>query len=313
MKKIILYSIAISFFFCSCEDILAKTLELEDFDFEKQMALSGTLISSADQFRLLVSENQAITSPRGDWQPLDDAMVSLYKDGSLVGELAFKAEADSVLEVDSVFVLDLENIDVTPGVFSIEVSHPDFPTASAASVLPSEIPLTEIVFEEDFGIAPNFLERTDAIHITFSDPPDEENYYSFTIDSDTITMDTFIWQNDTTIFERELYLSLDTNEPNVHLNGNTILFKDDFFNGQEHTISFYVLDSSGDGISEFIDDLEISWEVTSIEHFEFTQSLDLYYDAQGFGPFSEAVTVFNNVEGGVGIFSAINRAIYKIP
>lgn len=313
MKKIIIISIAISFIFCSCQDILTKTLELEDFDFEKQLVISGTLISSEEEFRLLVSENQAITEPLNDWQALEDAQVSIYKDGSLLSELAFEANAGEENEVDSLFVLDLNNVDVEPGTYRVEVSHPDFPTATATSTLPEEIPITSIVFEEDFGIAPNFLERTDAVLITINDPAEEKNYYSFTIETDTIVLDTFEFLGDTTFVEQELFVDIDSAEPNIIFTGGKVLFNDDFFNGTEHTIIFYVNSFFGRDLSEFKDNMEIGWEVMSKEDFEFTQSLNLYYDSQGFGPFSEAVSLFNNVEGGVGIFSTINRTFYDIP
>lgn len=312
MKKIILYSIACSLILSSCEDLLTKTLDLEEFAFEKQLAVSGSLTSTEDQFRVLVSENQSITDPLGQWSPLSDAEVSLYRDGTLVEKLSFDENSGEEGGVDSLFVVDLDNVDIVPGEYRIEVLHPDFPAANATSILPQEIPLTEISFEEDFGIAPNFLERTDAVTITFNDPP-EENYYSFSIESDSIAVDTFVFLNDTTIFENPIRVSLDTNEPNIVRSSNRILFSDDFFNGTEHTITFYVTDFSEDGIVDILDILDINWSVVSKEHFEFTQSLDLYYDSQGFGPFSEAVSLFNNVEGGVGIFSALNRKLYKFP
>lgn len=316
MKKILFFSIATTLIFSSCEDILTKNLELEEIAFEKQIAISGSLDSSADEFSVLVSENQSITDPFDEWEALSDAIVSLYQDEVLLGELSFEETSVQPEEAfengKGLFVLDLENLNIEPNDYRIEVSHPDFPDASATSTLPSEIAIDNIVFEADFGIAPNFLERTDAVHISFTDPPGD-NYYNFNIVSDTIGMDTFIFEMDTFIFEQFYYISIDSNEPNVQFTNNGVLFSDDFFDGEEHTITFYVTDFSPEGISEFRNELDIEWEVMSEEKFRFKESFNLYQDSQGFGPFSEAVSIYNNIEGGVGVFSTTNKSFYPIP
>ena len=312
MKNLIIVSIALCFVLSSCENLLVKNLELEEFNYEREIAISGILASEEDEFRLLISENQAITDPFDQWEPLVDAEASLYKGETLVGELNYQEEATLENQVNGVFVLDIENEDISPGEYRIEVSHPELGTAMATSEVPQDVVLDEIVFEPDFGIAPNFLERSDGLIITFNDPP-EDNYYSLSIESAAVKFDTFIFNMDTMIFENRPYISIDTNEPNAQLSGDLVLLTDDFFNGENHTITLYVTDFSEEGLEAIKDDLEIKWEVISKDKYEFDSSIELYYNSQGLGPFSEAVSIFNNIEGGVGIFGCLNRTFYKIP
>lgn len=312
MKKTYFILIACCLIFTACEDALVKTLELEDFDYEKQMAISGALNSEADEFKLLISENQAITDPFDEWEPAVDATATLFKGTTIIGNPTL-VEGNPAEGPKDLFSLNLEGIDLDPGTYRLEVEHPTLGMASAETEIPVDVQLRDIEFSEDHGIAPNFLTRLDAVLVTFDDPP-EDNYYSLRFELDTIIMDTFIFENDTIIYQEGLYLDVDTDEEGAQFINNGILFNDSFFNGTENTVTLFLagLDYV-ENKQEVIDNLKITWDVISRDKFEFDSSLELYYDSQGFGPFTEAVSIFNNVEGGVGIFSGLNRSFYPIP
>lgn len=322
MKKIILFALISLFFFSACENILVKTLELEDFDYESQLVITGTLISNDSIFKLLISENRAITEPLYEWEPLEGAIATLYKEESSIGELTYN-ENSFIEEVwtgngwgevsKGLYELELGNLDLSPGKYSIEVSHPNFDMATAESEIPESIPLKEIVFEEDYGISPNNLERSDAILITFDDPIGD-NYYKFDTFSDSIRIDTFSFGGDTMFYERKLNLGIDTGEPNAVWAAGGILVNDDLFDEKEHTIVIYVQNYfSEDPVKDILDFVSLSWEVISKDRYDFETSYSRYDDSNDFGPFSEAVSIFNNVEGGLGTFSGTNRSFYKIP
>lgn len=312
MKKLYFILIGCCLTFIACEDALVKTLDLEDFAYEKQMAISGALNSEADKFKLLISENQAITDPFDQWEAAVDATATLFYGSTVIGS--------PMLEInnpdggpDNLFSLDLENIDLDPGTYRLEVEHPTLGSAFAETEIPKDIQLDKIEFLEDYGIAPNFLERSDAVVITFNDPP-EDNYYSLRFELDMIMYDTFIYNTDTIVYQENPYLGVDSGEQGAQLLRDGILFNDSFFNGKEHTIVMYLtgLEFQEDK-EEFLSNLKITWDVISRDKFEFDSSLELYNNSQGFGPFTEAVTIYNNIEGGAGIFSGLNRSFYPIP
>ncbi len=311
MKNTLFLAVVACMLLTSCEDVLVKTLELEDFEFEKQLAISGALISTDDEFALLISQNQAITDPFDQWEPAVEATAVLYSGDTEIGRPVLSENNPEGL--NNLFLLDLENIELEPGNYRLEVDHPTLGTAVAESEIPEDIQIDNIEFVEDFGIAPNFLSRSDAILVTFTDPP-EDNYYSLKIESDSIISDTFFYGMDTLVYEYEPFLGVDSGEPGAQMIQDGILFTDDFFNGQEHMITLYLAGLEFEEAPEkIIESLHVTWDVISRDKFEFDSSLQLYDNSQGFGPFTEPVTIFNNIEGGVGIFSGLNRSFYPIP
>lgn len=311
MKKLILF-FGLLFLFTSCENILVKTLDIDDFDYEKQMAVSGTISSTDEELRILISENQAITDPLDGWNPLQDVDVSLFRGPALLGNLEFQPVAEEENDIDGVYTMDLSPINIDPGEYRLELNHPELGMATATTQVPNEVKIDDIVFQKDFGIAPNLLQRTDAIIITFNDPP-EENYYQIKIENNATSFDTFIFEMDTIIYEDSPYIQLDVKEQNAQIGGNNILLTDVFFNGETYELVIYITDFSEEGVSEIIEDMRVSWEVLSKDKYEFDSSLELYFNSQGLGPFSEAVSVYNNVEGGLGVFAGVNQTFYDIP
>lgn len=312
MKNILLFSAAFIFVFTSCEDILTKNLELEEFDFEKQMAISGELNSLDDTFRLLISENKAITDQFGEWEALVDAEAFLYQEETLIGQLSLQEQPQNFEDEANIFELDLENIDLSPGEYRLEVTHPDYDMATATTEIPEDVPLVEIEYVEEYGIAPTSFEKSDAILITFNDPP-EENYYNISLKYNESVLDTFISGTDTFYFVNQPYFDLDSRDPDAQVDYDNILLTDGLYNGEQHTVVVYVVNYSYDGFSEFIDDFQVSWEMLSKDQYDFNTSLMLYNNSQDLGPFSEAVSLYNNIDGGLGIFAGINRRLYDIP
>jgi len=295
----------------SCQDLLVKTLEVEDFDYEKQLAISGSLISTDDEFTLLISENQAITDPADQWQPAEDAVATLYRGETELGQLEFGEVSNTGLE--NLFTLDVESIDLSPGSYRLEVEHPTLGMAVAETEIPTDIQIDNIEFIENYGIAPNDLTRADALLVTFNDPP-EDNYYSLKLERDSITIDTFIYGVDTFIYQTNDYIWVDFDLQGAQSVTNGFLFDDSFLVDGENSVAMYLPGLEyQENVEEYLSSFKLTWDVISRDKFEFDRSLNLYFESQGFGPFTEAVSIYNNIEGGVGIFSGLNRTFYPIP
>jgi len=294
----------------SCENLLVKTLELEEFEYEKQLAISGSLFSSEDNFNLLISENQAITDPFEEWMPATEAVSTLYKNGEEIGQLAY---AENPLNgPDNIFQLNVESLDIGPGDYTLEVDHPTLGMATASTSIPESVEITNIEFEEDFGIAPSTFESSDALLVSFVDPPGD-NYYSIKIDNNTLILDTVVISGDTIIYESGIYLGLDTDEFGALVIPDGIYFNDDLFDGEDHTVTLFLTGFEWEEDKEAIlNNMVLNWEVLSEDKFNFDTSLETYYNSQGFGPFTEAVSVYNNIEGGVGVFAGVNRTYVPV-
>jgi len=313
LSKIFIAFIIVGFLMMltSCQDLLVKTLELEDFAYEKQMAISGVLIPTENEFKLLISENQAITEPADQWEAVEDAVATLYKGETELGQLEFGF--DNPDGPNNIFSLNIENIDLDPGTYRLEVEHPTLGMATAETEIPADIAIDKIEFVEDYGLAPNDLTRADAILVTFNDPP-EDNYYSLRLEADSIVLDTFISGTDTFIYEVNGGIWVDFDVPGAQNVANGFIFNDTFFDGSsEQTVGMYLPGLNYEDDKEgFLSNFKVSWDVISRDKYEFDSSLNLYYESQGFGPFTEAVSIYNNIDGGVGIFSGLNRNFYPI-
>ena len=306
MNKITYLLLGCFLIFTSCENALVQTLELDEHNFEKQLAISGALVSSNDRFRLLISENQAITDPITEWEPARDATATLFQGDIPIGDFINYS-------FNSYFFLDLDSIEVVPGFYRLEVEHPVLGKAVAQTEIPVDVKIEDIRYVKDYGIAPNFLTRSDAVVITIKDPP-EDNYYRVKFDLEAVVYDTIILNNDTIINKSYPWINFDSNEPGVQGLNNGIIFSDEFFNGTDHTFAMYVKDfKEVIEIEDWKDDIQIIWEVLSKDKYELDRSLALYNETQIFDTFSETVSIYNNIEGGVGVFSGMHRTSYTIP
>ncbi len=297
-----------SSFFLSCENLLVKELDLEDFDFERQMVISGVIDNEKEEFIFYVSENTAITESFSgpEESAIPDATVSLFKDDELIGSPEYFVDG-------SVYFLSLNGIELVEGEYSVEVTAPTLPEVKAKTSIPSEVPLTQIEYIEDAGIHPETLERADAVKITFDDP-EGANFYGLNIIANELgtVMDTFVIGTDTTFFEYTPFINIGSNDPDVFLSRNGFLLPDDFFEGREKSVTLF-LDSFGFDISENKESIVVSWENLSEEKYLFTRSLELYQSSGDFGPFSEAVSVYTNVENGLGYFAGSHLSYYDLP
>jgi len=297
-----------SLLFISCEDLLVKELELEEFDFESQLVISGVIDNNTEEIAIYVAENSAITSnySNPEESAVSDATVNVYKGSTLIGSPEYNPD-------QNIYFLSIAGSELTEGDYALEVSAGSFPDVRATTSIPNLVPLKEIEYIEDAGIHPNTLERSDAIIITFDDP-DGKNFYGFNIISSQlgVIMDTFIYNMDTTIFEYSPFIDIASNDPDVFLNDAGFLMPDDFFEGREKSITLFI-DAYDIDIAEIKEVLVISWENLSEEKYLFSRSLELYQNSGDFGPFSEAVSVYTNVENGLGYFAGSHRSFYSLP
>jgi hypothetical protein len=288
----------------SCENLLIKDLELEDFDFEKQLVLNASLNSSSDSMVVFVSENISILETEQDIIFIDNAEVDLFFEGQKI--------ADLKLGDDSRYYHYFGDSIRPVGEYELVINHPTYSEARAITHIPEDVPILDFEYIEDAGFDPLQQIETSAVRIKFKDPPGN-NYYSFQVFSDFIYEDTFIQGIDTFIFENEIYIDTSIDDPNViTTQENSILLTDELFNDKEYILNIKIVNYNGIDPSELKDYLKFKWEVLSEDYFNYETSLNKYYQSSDFGLFSEPVTIHTNVENGLGIFAGFNRKIFRI-
>ncbi len=298
--------IAMSLIATSCEDLLTKNLDIEDdFGFEKQMVISGSLTAEADQIVLLVAENQSIVEPQNDPNYIEDATVTLSKDGEIVGTF-FQDE-------DQFYKLDLTDWDEAwDGEYLIESSNDQYGTVIGSSTLPPHIVLTDLDIDEIQSGGGVFDDETQDYLVTFNiDDAPGKSFYRVEVvveitDTFITEIDTFI---DSFIFKPELFT---TDQSGFSTWQDGLLINDDLFDGQDYTMNLNMsLSKWFFEESEFdFSDIQLHWYTMSEELYNFKRSYQQYIESTDFGPFQEPTSIYSNIENGAGYFGCENKSTY---
>ncbi|MEX2427035.1 MAG: DUF4249 family protein [Bacteroidales bacterium] len=135
-------------------------------------------------------------------------------------------------------------------------------------------------------------------NITFSDPVAIENYYMLSL----FTYDKYYNFEDSTIaFRERRNISFTTNDPVAGDDDSyrsSLLFSDDFFNGQNYQLKITIMDWDATLDKEY----EIELLSMNKAGYLYRRSVEDYQNSKH-DPFSEPVRIYSNIENGFGIFA----------
>ena len=290
----------------SCENLLVKELELEDFDFEKQLVLNSTFHSKSDSIVAFISENFSILESEENVVFIDDAEVELFYEGAKIADLEIGA--------DKRYYHYFENGERPAGEYEMVVNSSKYEEARAVTQIPADVEILDLKFIPDAGSDPLLQTTTSSVQFKIVDPPGKQ-YYSFEVFSNYTVTDTFIEGTDTFIYDQLLYIEpANTTDVNIETsNSGKVYLNDATFDGKEYFINlkFAVYGPIMDP-SDLIGKLKLNFEILSEDFYNFNTSVDRYYRSAGFGLFSEPVTIHTNVENGLGIFAGVNRKVFEL-
>jgi hypothetical protein len=249
---------------------------------------------------------------------VSDATIELYEDGNLLYSL-------SPLNPAGTFDYNYSSNTLEPfaeygKTYELRIAHPDFENVKATQVLPQPVPLTSAEYRETES---TFSGSGGQLKLTFDDPPGEKNYYelyaarfiSFSC-LDEIGEEVYGFEDDTNIF----FETEGPDNPNVeyNFNYNSILLKDEAFDGQTYTFNadfyeneFFIEDPScAEAIFEE-GKIQVYWRTVTQEYYRYTTSLRQNQEAGG-NPFTEPISVFSNFDNGVGAFCMRSELIYEV-
>lgn len=136
--------------------------------------------------------------------------------------------------------------------------------------------------------------------------------------SDFIQSDEFV-PSDTIIQQSGYRVEIYSNDPVLDPGGNTDIlnsdsemidyFADELINTEKYTLNFWT-ESNRDVYTDLGEYLEIYAIVDQVseELFKYMVTKQKQWDVQD-NPFAEPVSVFSNIEGGIGIFGSVNSAM----
>ncbi len=313
MKSIHILILSLSVILFSCESLIIKDLELDDTGFEKQLAIQSILDIGTDSMIALVSENISVLDDIEDVKFLD-ADVSLLKEGTTIANLE--------KGFDGRYYHFFENGDLmSPGEYELLIENSPYGSSRTKTVVPVATEIKDLNFKYDAGTDPLEMTEVSEISFTIVDPPGE-NFYSVTLEGVFGGFDTLTFEGTTDTFyvERGVYvyptLQLDpVATPATY--SSDIYISDETFDGKEYTVTLrYVISPSystgnKEEEAEYVRELlRLKFIDHSEDSFNYTTSLDLYRNSQDFGLFSEPVSVYTNIDNGLGIFAGSNSTLH---
>lgn len=240
---------------------------------------------------------------------LRGATVAIYENGALWEEFAGHNSFPEVYE----YISKIENTPQSGRTYELRISHPDFGQVSAVQTMPVPISVIKTEGQLNGGIT-GFGDRLSAVYATVNDPPGEKNYYALGISEMSFFLqpifdDQFniIGFDTIGVDEYRSYLDDSLDPAGIPGMNGEILFSDEAFDGQNYRLSarFYNYNQQQGRT------VQLHLRHVTPEYYRFSITERRRYDAEDF-PLAEPVTVFYNLQGGIGIFRMAHEQTFSV-
>lgn len=248
---------------------------------------------------------------------ISTAVVKVYQDSNLIEMLegeTFEADYQDV----TIIAPRYTTVDFTPqtGIpYTIVVQVPNFEEVRATSMIPINIPLDSISFQNTIDDVGGGINQVDfEVNIEFDDPVQEDNYYHIIFIQEKTE---FNLTPDGQIEPIYTDLVLPGNfQVNPKYSNNSIikfsdqrsfLIADNLLNGQKFTIPFegYI---TYDANSHVLEPFKVEFRTVTEDYYKYLKGIaqNLQF---GSDPNSGPGSIHNNIRGGYGNFSGYNSVI----
>lgn len=275
----------------SCE----KVIDIDIPEGERKIVVNG-LIHPDSLIKVNVSRSLSVLE-ENQFVFLETADVRIKKDGIELGQLEY---------LESGFYYLPDHYPIAGSVYELDVGYPGLASVSSQANLPDPILFSEI---DTSSTTDEWMGGVYRLSFSFQDPPDP-NYYaiSLTATHKVFDYETFTYLDSLTTYPVYFNFIEGSEGPqsafveqgaSTHY-GSKIYFADDLFSDREMSIDIELSKFS------FFDadtvELTVSLEHVSQDYYYYAVSSGKYDQSTG-NPFAEPVSVFSNIENGIGIFS----------
>lgn len=295
--------------FPACEDFFETVVEIDIPELDSLLVVNSIFEPNVE-FQVRVYQSKGILDDSYESKPIANATVELF-------------------DAEGVSMGVMQNWGGGPGYsywplespkyaheYTIQVSAPGFETVTASSHVPPFVEILSAAIVDSFYFDPlesgSAAEKT-ALSIVFEDAPNVKNFYYLNIYSYSQNgYDSWVGgQCFTTfdpIFESEAeFLEVDPEEGQPEFCDGMALFTDNLFDGETKDLRVYI---SRDFL-EHSTHLYVEIGNVSEDFYYYKRSAKLQSKI-GDNPFAEPVRVYNNIEGGFGIFGGYGVSLFEI-
>ena len=286
----------------ACDDF-RTVVELDVPDIPDQLVVNSFYTPDSN-WTVQITESRYVLDD--DLLPfVDGATVRLYQGTNLLAETAVGDSGYYQLPF-----LPESSVDYT-----LEVSHPAFPAATAETALNPAVPLTSLSLD-----LPDNLMGVESMlsgELTFTDPAGVTNRYQLILYS-TIEYPYALDPMGDTLWERFTYpnyfqLGANDSEELIDVNPDVFwfmpgqVFSDEIFEGQTVTLPIEINNDAAHLPPGAKWTLLAEFQTLSEDYYQYAFSYGVQRRAQG-NPFAQPAQVFTNVAGGLGIVAGYTRA-----
>lgn len=271
---------------------MSLTVDLDLPTHDPKLVVNAVLEAGDDLSKVYVSHSLNPVS-LNQFSQIDDAVVVLKENNIIIDELTYQLDPNS--DSDSAFYYVTDVVMEENKSYQIELTHPDYPTATAQEIIPSPT----IIQSAELGAV---SDNVRSLQFSINDPVEVNNYYLLRIKY---------------IGEKGKWNGLwfESNEPAFEGNqawdqeydGRKVLFNDQLFDGANKSFSLDV------EFWEEMDSIKIILYTASEAYYNYHQSRRLQNQGEGSAILgSEPVVVYNNIENGFGIFASRSKDTFII-
>ncbi len=286
--------------FVSCE----KTIKVNPPGHAPKLVVESNTPAGAP-FMIKLSKTVPVLAYRSqDNYSVSDATVILHEDNLPVDTLEYDILSESYHST---------HLAVPGRTYQLKMTAPGVPEAFAGSIVPTSVPVTEVIRTKEARIFNG--ETQDELKIRFEDPAAAGDYYIIAINPVFIFTpfphDTrCVYSTDASIeYFNDEFIDIYT-----CIESNAIFISDKLFNGTTKEVSIFTnsdnlipsTDSAGNAIFPTV----LLYHVTE-DYFRYRKSHQYVMNNEG-NPFSEPAGVHTNIRNGYGIFSIMSADIKEI-
>ena len=306
MSHYLLSLLIIPLLVCSCGN--TPKFELEEDPGELVVVSNFNLTKD---IKVFVSKSRSILGNQSITEYIDNAVVELYKGEQYLETLEIGGTkvdgSETVFYTSSTFQAEVDVL------YTIKVQVPGYEEVTARSRIPSSIQLVSLEI-----MSLKTVERPDGkallefdLNLQFEDPAEEINYYHINLMQQYHPF--FITEGDTIFNAADAYREtviisskINSNNEAAHISGG-ILLKDQPFNGK---IISYTLPVNLviDPQKEIPGNLIVDLRTVSEEYYLYFDALSRQKESDD-TPFTPPVFLFDNIEGGKGVFAGYNSSL----
>ncbi len=297
MKKIFFVLIAFLGFY-SCEEAFTTVLTVDPPEYVKRMAVHAFFDAKDTELKASVATTVGLLEDVDNLGRINDAVVELFVDGQKVGDMVNDGGVSSTTY--NYFIVLPKPIGDYGNEVELRITHPDFDQVSAKEKFPAaNLPLN-LKFINNAG-AIDGGEPAAGIEIEFQDNANQEDFYEIGV----IGIEVFPSQD--TNFYSIYSNSLD---PAIVMGANyeDLLVNDITFDGSKYRLLVTFAKWSIDNNLP----LGMKWNNVSKSQYLYSKSIGAFNNSrETAGPFAEPVSIYSNMENGLGILG-LRRGTYFV-